>query len=710
MYFQPMKLFKTLFLFFISFPLFSQHQDKVDFIHAEAEITPVPIEKEIKGSVTYTFNVLEKVDSVFLDAKNMKFSSVKLNNRKIKYSNNQEIISIFKKFKAGKQYKLSLSYETKPKQTVYFVGEVTNVISSGVEKKDNANQIWTQGQGKYTSHWLPSFDDMTEKVEFDLVINTYEDDVVIANGKLNNILEIASTNNKRWVYDMQKPMSSYLLAFVVGNFEKKTITSTSGVPIELYYEPKDSLKVEPTYRYSKQIFDFLENEIGVPYPWQNYKQTPVRDFLYAGMENTSATIFSNSYMVDSIGFQDKNYINVNAHELAHQWFGDMVTEESGSHHWLQEGFATYYALLAEKEIFGSDYFYWKLYKSAQQLDKQSKDGNAKALTNPKASSLTFYQKGAWALYMLKDEVGENAFKKGMKSYLEKHQYKNVMIEDFMSEIEMASDKDLSQFKNEWLLGTVFPYNKVKENLREQNQSLAHFFDLQRELTTSNANNEAIIKRYWNKSSSTQFKVATVEKYHALLSNSFKSQLLQFDDIKVIQAIALAMDDIPKELKLDFETLLTDKSYVTIENVLYKLWVYHSEDRAIYLDKTRGVIGLPDKNIRLLWLTFANLTKGYDNDKKNGYLEELRRYTSSEYGFEIRRNTFQYLNDIFGFTDQNLKDLANACIHHSWRFKNFSRNILDKQLEKDNIKNRFVNLLEELNEEEQRYIKSKLNLE
>ncbi len=86
------------------------------------------------------------------------------------------------------------------------------------------------------------------------------------------------------------------------------------------------------------MFDFLEDEIGFPYPWQNYKQVPVHDFFYAGMENTSLTIFSDAFVVDSIGFNDRNYINVNAHELAHQWFGDLVTAKSGEHHWLQEGF------------------------------------------------------------------------------------------------------------------------------------------------------------------------------------------------------------------------------------------------------------------------------------------------------------------------------------------------------------------------------------
>ena len=150
---------------------------------------------------------------------------------------------------------------------------------------------------------------MNDKIEFDLSIIADEDYYVISNGKLLNIEE--NNGFKTWHYDMQHPMSSYLVALAIGKYNKKEITSKSGIPIQLYYYPEDSAKVEPTYRYTKQMFDFLEEEIDVPYPWQNYKQVPVKDFLYSGMENTSCTIFSDDFMIDEVGFTDKNYVNVN---------------------------------------------------------------------------------------------------------------------------------------------------------------------------------------------------------------------------------------------------------------------------------------------------------------------------------------------------------------------------------------------------------------
>src|SRR5690606_27584109 len=267
-------------------------------------------------------------------------------------------------FEQGDSHSLELGYLANPAQTVYFLGW---------EEDDPAlGQIWTQGQGKYTSHWLPSFDDMTEKVEFDLTLAFDKRYRVAANGTLVDREDRG--DRFIWTFDMKRPMSSYLLAFAIGRYDMETLFSKSGVPLELYYAPGDSSRVEPTYRYTQRIFDFLEREIGVDYPWGVYRQLPVRDFLYAGMENTGCTIFSDQFMVDSIAFVDKNYVNVNAHEMAHHWFGNLVTQSSAQHHWLHEGFATYYAYLVERDIFGDDHFYWLLLETAEALENFSEDG------------------------------------------------------------------------------------------------------------------------------------------------------------------------------------------------------------------------------------------------------------------------------------------------------------------------------------------------
>tara|TARA_R110002051_G_scaffold74908_2_gene136508 strand:- start:8508 stop:10616 length:2109 start_codon:yes stop_codon:yes gene_type:complete len=698
-------------LFFLSFffhtILYCQIQDKVDFKQGIIDLKISLKEKEITGSVTYKFAVLKDVDSIFFDAKSMIFTSVLINDKKARYSNDNKHINIKKRFKKGDTNVVTLIYKVKPKQTVYFI----DWNSSNSSEEPNQNQIWTQGQGKYTSYWLPSFDDMNEKVEFDLNITFDKNYTVIANGKLidkKNKQPDATT----WSFDMQKPMSSYLLAFVIGTYAKETIMSASGIPIELYYYPQDSVKVEPTYRYSKQLFDFLEHEIGVSYPWQNYKQIPVKDFLYAGMENTTTTIFSDSYVIDSTSFIDKNYVNVNAHELAHQWFGDMITEVDGNHHWLQEGFATYYALLAEKDIFGDDYFYWKLYDSAESLKEFSKNNGGEALSNNKASSLIFYEKGAWALVMLRNEIGDSAFKKGIQAYLEKYKFKNVTISDFITEMENACGKNLAEFKALWINSTDFQYDIATSYLKKQSQSLSDFFTLQDHINNSNNDDKkvALIENAFQKENSLFLKKNILLSISQdLFSNRIYEEVFASKDIKLRQALTLVTTKISLEHKENYEAFLDDESYNTIENVLYMLFLNFPADRKIYLDKTKDIIGLPDKNVRLLWLTLALVTEDYNSLKTKEYFDELGSYTSPKYSIETRQTAFQYLYQTFGLTDENLKNLANAAVHHSWQFKKFARTLLDELLKDDDYKNRLTSLTPMLNEEEKRYINSKLGL-
>ena len=449
-YIHFMKLLHIYSFLLLCFVINAQQTDRVDFKTAQANIGFGDLKQnEISGTVLYTFEIKKDTDSIYLDAKNFDSVSYVLDGDiKNNYYDGNHII-IKHPFKANTKHTVAVTWKTRPKKAMYFID--WKIL-------EGRKQIWTQGQGKYTSNWLPSIDDMNDKIEFDLTIEFNKDYEVIANGKLVN-KEIKDYTTI-WQYDMQKPMASYLVALAIGKYNKTIAFSNNNLPLEMYYYLEDSLKFEPTYRYTKQIFDFLESEIGIPYPWQNYKQVPVKDFLYAGMENTSTTIFSDAFVIDSIAFKDKNYVNVNAHELAHQWFGDLVTETSGTHHWLQEGFATYYALLAEKQLFGDNYYYWQLYEYAQELKEQDLAGSGTSLLNPESSSITFYKRGAWVLHVLREKVGDAAFKNAVKNYLEKHQFKNVETNDFISEVETVSHKKLHDFVEKWIKSTFFNYDEA----------------------------------------------------------------------------------------------------------------------------------------------------------------------------------------------------------------------------------------------------------
>ncbi|AYN68181.1 M1 family peptidase [Euzebyella marina] len=677
--------------FFLCGRFYGQHQQHVNFVESKVVIEPLPKEKAIKGTVSYTFKILSAVDSVFLDAQNIHLNEVSIDGEKTAFENNGKRLVLKKRFKKNKTYQLKIAYTTKPKQTVYFLGWDDNIRHN--------EQIWTQGQGKYTSHWLPSFDDMQEKVEFDVSILAEKNYEVIANGQLRSQKD--SLNKTLWQYDMQKPMSSYLLAFAIGNYNKQKFISKSGVSIDNYYYPSDSLKVEPTYRYTQEIFDFLESEIGVTYPWQNYKQVPVRDFIYAGMENTGCTIFSEGYVVDSTGFVDKNYVNVNAHELAHQWFGNLVTEKDGHHHWLHEGFATYYAYMAEKKVFGNDFFYWKLWDTAQELHRMSEAGRGEALTDPKSSSLTFYEKGAWALAILRERVGEDAFQNGMKSYLTKYSFQNATIEDFLNEIKAETNTDLTEFEQSWLNSDKFPEEEAITYLKKYNESIRAFVD--------NEMNGNQLKNVLSGNHPHQYKIALLEKFKSTLSSEALINSAIESDLLTRQKMLQLVEDIPMESKEDIETLLGDKSYISQELALYKLWSSFSNDREKYLEVTEGVEGLPNKNVRLLWLTLAIVTESFKPESTNEYYNELVDYTDPSFSWDVRMGAFQYLAEI-GLSDDALVNLIDATEHHSWQFKKYARNLTDELLQQKEYQKRIATVFKKLNQNDFRYINSKLKEE
>ncbi|WP_317125184.1 M1 family metallopeptidase [Flavobacterium macacae] len=643
-------------------------------------------DKKIWGTVNYTFDVLSSIDTIRIDAKKMNFKNLKINDVSVDFKNSATELKLFQGYKKGKNT-LSFEYEASPKQTLYFIGE------------GHGLQIWTQGQGKYTSHWLPSFDDVNEKLIFGLSISYLQDFTVLSNGILKNASNLNQVE-KQWNYQMEKPMSSYLVMLAIGKFEKQTETTASGMPLEMYLSKEEASKFEYTYKYNKQIFDFLEKEIGVKYPWGIYRQVPVKDFLYGGMENTTSTIFAEDYVVDEIGFNDRTYINVNAHELAHQWFGDLITAESGKHHWLQEGFATYYALLAEKELFGEDHFNWEMYEIAERLQQASKRDTI-PLLNEKASSLTFYQKGAWALHILRENVGAKNFNKAVKKYLEKYSYKNVNTEDFLAEIRKVSKYDTKKFQEIWLEKSGF---EVKEALGilQKNKFIKHYLEV---LALAEIPFEEKKQKFEEILNADDYYPVKEEVLLQLQTVDFEVKkplillAMNSKDVKVRQAVAKTLNKFPEEFLPEFETFLDDKSYVTNEIALNVLWSQFPKNRNKYLDKSRNWVGMNDKNLRILWLTMALATKDFEPENNVKFYDELLQYTSIDYENVVRQNAITNLLYVNPGDTNVLKALVNPLTHHKWQFSKFAREKIRELIKKDTFRLYFSELLPEIPENE-----------
>lgn len=667
-------------IFLFSFVSFAQQLDKVNFKTVYGTISIIGSEGKVSGTVRYIFDVKDNIDTIKIDGIKMEFKEVKINGKLVKFNSDDASLSLFQGYKKGKNT-LVFSYTAFPKQTLYFNGA-------------KPTQIWSQGQGKYTSHWFPCFDNANEKVIFKMNITYDEEFVVLSNGVLKDVY---SFNTKKiWKYEMNKPMSSYLLVVAIGNYVNKTIASKSGIPIQLFIQPKDTSKFESTYRYSKEIFDYLEQEIGSKYPWKIYKQIPVEDFLYAGMENTSATLFAQDYVIDAIGFNDRNYVSVNAHELAHQWFGDLVTAKSGKHHWLQEGFATYFALLAERKLFGDDYFYHQLYRNSLQLKNAAKTDTLPVL-NEKASSLSFYQKGAWALHVIREAIGEKTFQKAIKNFINKYKFKNVETDDFLAEIKKVSNFNTDRFKQDWLEDYHFRSDEVND-LLVKNKSIQLLLEVQKMRSNSIRNN---YNRYSEILQSDVFYPVKTEIIYQLKDVPFEDKkrllllALQTSDVKVRQSVAEFTEEIPLEFKANYETLLDDASFDTNEIAFMNLWKNFPESRTIYLAKAQNWIGGNDKSLRILFLTFSIENQSLEKVK---YYQELVGYTSPKYESAIRQNAIINMLAINESDLEVLKNLVNATTHYKWQFSKFARETI-KNLLKAGSKPNFLSIYESLNEKE-----------
>ncbi|WP_322550176.1 M1 family metallopeptidase [Flavobacterium psychraquaticum] len=657
-----MKMFRFLFISVFGLTAFAQQTSKVDFIKCDALVLPNAFEKSILGSISYEFKVKKAIDTIKIDAINMQFSELFINGKLVNFKNSGKTLDLFEGFKKGKNI-VSFNYSAKPKQTLYFTGAGENL------------QIWTQGQGKYTSYWLPSFDDVNEKVIFNLSVEFNNNFQTLANGSLNRISTNTKEGTKQWHYQMQKPMSSYLVMLAIGNFEKQLELSKSGTPLEFYIDKSDVDKFEPTFRYSRQIFDYLEQEIGVKYPWHIYRQVPVRDFLYAGMENTTSTIFAQDFVVDSIGFNDRNYINVNAHELAHQWFGDLVTAESSKHHWLQEGFATYYALLAERHLFGDDYFYDELNTYAEQLKRVAKTDTIPVL-NENAGSLTFYKKGAWALHVMREDIGPEKFQKAVKKYLKKYQYKNVNTDDFLKIVKQVSGYDVANFKKVWLEQSGFETALAQKYL-DKNKFIAEFQQVRKTKKTMGELIEIL-----NSSAYFPIKEYIIYQTQNLPFDERKALLevaMNTNSVQVRQAVAETVKVIPADFKMQYETLLNDASYKTKEIALGNLWRNFPEERLNYLELTKAIEGNNDKSFKLTWLALAMNTENILAQTQLECYEKLLDFATMNYESSVRQNALELLLQLNPNDEKVIALLFQTTTHHKWQFTKFGREAIRKLL-------------------------------
>jgi aminopeptidase N len=222
--------------------------------------------------------------------------------------------------------------------------------------------------------------------------------------------------------------------------------------------------------FDSQLTQRLEEEFSSKYPWEIYRNVPVQDFIYGAMENTTATIFGDFYLQDSRAALERNYLSTNAHELVHQWFGDYITEWSGTHHWLHESFATHYAKHFKRTVLGEDDFQWERRKEMEGAWRASKRDNF-PVAHSQGGSARHYPKGSIVIDMLRYVVGEENYKKVIGEFLAEHPYDLVDTHLFYLQFMKTLGVNLDWFFDQWLYRGGEPTYKVSYVKNKKNTEI-----------------------------------------------------------------------------------------------------------------------------------------------------------------------------------------------------------------------------------------------
>lgn len=429
----------------------------------------------VKGMVTHVFTPLRKtVDSIIFDAIDITIKEAMHNGKPVRYRNTGNTIIVYPlNLHWNSTDSISFVYESSPRKGLYFIGWNDTTRRS-------RTQIWSQGQGIDNRAWIPMYDEMNDKYITETITTFDKEYKVLSNGDLLSTKD-NSDGTKTWHYRINKPHAPYLLTLIVGKYSIEDRFSGSGIVHHLYYYPEFPERVEPTYRFSTEMMDWLESYIGIPYPWKTYAQAMVQDFTFGAMENTTATTFGDFSFVDKRGFKDRSYIATNVHELTHQWFGDFITARSQQHVWLQESFATFYpkyffrrydgpVMEDAKKLFGEDAYQWNR-RGEQNSALAAGEKDRLPIVHPSSGSARIYPKGSTVIDMLMYVYGEEEVRRVIKHYLQAHAYGNVETNDLYLSFQDTLGLSPDWFFEQWLYKGGEPHYSVnyvevvKENVK-----------------------------------------------------------------------------------------------------------------------------------------------------------------------------------------------------------------------------------------------------
>lgn len=435
----------------------------VDVRHVRLEVTLDFERRAVTGAATHTCAPInDGLTRVEFDAVDMTIRAVRLASGaelSFTYGDGKLSVTLDRPYAAGEELAVRIEYEAVPRRGLYFIGP-----DEAYPQKPR--QCWSQGQDEDSRHWFPCFDYPNERHSSELLATVPSTMIVVGNGELVSVHDDPAHGTRTYHWYQEVPHVAYLTSIVAGEFAHWS-ERAAGVPL-LYYVPPDRLEDgKRALGRTAAMMEFFSKRVAA-YPYPKYAQSVVADFIFGGMENISATTLTENVLQDERAFPDYQSAGdgLVAHELAHQWFGDLLTCRDWSHAWLNEGFATYFDALFTESYYGLDEFRYQLFLNAEAyFDEDNRRYRRPIVHNVYHEPIDIfdrhlYEKGSLVLHMLRYILGDDLWWKAIRFYVERNRERVVITPEFQRAIEEATGRNLDWFFDQWVYRGGHPQFKV----------------------------------------------------------------------------------------------------------------------------------------------------------------------------------------------------------------------------------------------------------
>ncbi len=409
----------------------------------------------VRGQATQRVGFFKPLSQLTLDAVDMRIGKVEL----VKSSNAERAplkfqrsaravtIQLDREYQPGETVEVAIDYDLeKPRFGAHFV-------TPDASEPDQPRMMWTQSEPEFARYWYPCIDTSADRLTSETVVTAAGPLFVLSNGALKSRTDNPD-GTRTWHWVQEKSHVPYLMSVVVGDFEAYE-QSWDGIPITSYVPRGKLALARPTFERTPKMMAYFSRKIGYRYPWPKYAQICVDEYSWGGMEHTSATTLNLGTLHDDQAHLDVSSDNLIAHELAHQWWGNVVTCKDWGELWLNESFATYFATLWTEEDLGWDEAAWERRDEARSYQSEDKSVR-RSIVNYRYNDpdVMFdahsYPKGGRVLHQLRFELGDDLFWRALNRYIQVNQHRVVETADFRTAIEEATGQGLNWFFEQWI--------------------------------------------------------------------------------------------------------------------------------------------------------------------------------------------------------------------------------------------------------------------